>query len=54
MKVEVAVPNSPYGLTELAQCQSSGAVCVKVEVAVLGFPSPIVLTISVAVKPHWT
>ena len=35
-------------------CQSSGAVCVRVEVAVLGSPSLIVLVISVDVNQHWT
>ena len=57
-KVEVDVPDSPYGLcgrTATLNCSISElGSCVKVEVAVLGSPSLIVLTVSVDVKQHWT
>ena len=54
MKVEVAVHNSPHCLcgrktsTEVTEFRS----CVKVEVAVLGFPSIIALIFSVDIKQH--
>ena len=60
---ELPVPNSPYGLcgrrTEITRTRTrtpltSGAVSVKVGVAVLGSPSLIVLMVSVAVKQHCT
>ena len=50
--------NSPYGLCgrkvtlNLNRVPSELRSCVKVEVAVLGSPSPIVLTVSVDVKQH--
>ena len=52
------VPNSPYGLCgrkatlNLKPKQSELRSCVKVEVAVLGSPSLIVLIVSVDVKQH--
>ena len=61
MKVEVAVlvPNGPYGLcgrkkATLNRVQSSGAMTVKVEVAVLVLDSPslTVRAVSVDVKQH--
>ena len=57
------VPNSPYGLCgrkatqiELERLSSELRACVKVEVAVLGFPSLVIisLVVSVAVKQHRT
>ena len=54
--VEAAVlgSNSPYGLcVRKAPLKNRGQeLCVKVEVAVLGSPSLIVLTVSVDVKQH--
>ena len=51
-------PNSPYGLcgskatTELELRHSEFRSCVKVEVAALGSPSLIILTVSVDLKQH--
>ena len=44
------VPNSPCGLCELLVSELRS--CVKVEVAVLGSPSLIVLVVTVDVKQH--
>ena len=62
MKVEVddlGAPNSPYVLCGRKETLNSNSSklsefrsCVKVEVAVLGFPSPTVRTVSVDVKQH--
>ena len=63
MKVEVAiiatpVPDNPYGICgrkatlNLNTLHSEVRSCVKVEVAVLGSPSLIVLVVSVDVKQH--
>ena len=56
MKVEVDVPDGPCGLCgrgATLNCRISELrSCVKVEVAVLGSPSLIVLTDSVEVKQH--
>ena len=55
MKIEVGFPvsNSPYGLCgRKATLKKDLGSCVKVEVADLGSPSPIVLMISVDVKQH--
>ena len=41
-------------MTELELHMTELRSCVKVEVAVLGSPSLIVLTVSVDVKQHWT
>ena len=58
--MEVAVPNSPHSLCgrkatsedeKVAYCSELRS-CVKVEVAVLGSPSLISLTVSVDVKQH--
>ena len=53
---ELPVPNSPYGLCgrkAALNCSISELrSCVKVEVAVLSFPSLIVLMVSVDVKQH--
>ena len=56
MKVEVAVPDSPYGLhgrkAALKLYHAEFRRCEEVEVDVLGSPSLIVLMVSVDVKLH--
>ena len=56
MKVEVAVPNRPYGLcgrkAVLKLYHAEFRRCEEVKVDVLGSPSLIVLIVSVDVKQH--